>query len=174
MSCLLVTSATSSATGRPSGPFPRPSPVGRAASAVTAYERITERLAEVTGYRPARDGDCWRCPAHDDRDPSLSVSHGHRGPVLHCHAGCSVNAVLDRLDLPASALFDDAGEASNGKGAVVASYDYVDEDGTGCSRSSATPRRTSGSAGRTATEVGSTRPRVYANPFTTCPKSWER
>src|SRR5690606_6251 len=31
-----------------------------------------------------------RCPAHDDRRNSLSVSEGDRGKLLaYCHAGCS-------------------------------------------------------------------------------------
>ena len=30
-----------------------------------------------------------RCPAHDDRSPSLSVKDGHDGQLLaKCHAGC--------------------------------------------------------------------------------------
>src|SRR5262249_10331976 len=39
-----------------------------------------------------------RCPAHDDRTPSLSVSDGNDGKVLvHCHAGCSQDAVIVAL-----------------------------------------------------------------------------
>ena len=39
-----------------------------------------------------------RCPAHDDRRPSLSVSDGLDGRVLvHCHAGCDQGAVWDAL-----------------------------------------------------------------------------
>jgi hypothetical protein len=35
-------------------------------------------------------GGMARCPAHDDRTPSLSVSEGSDGKLLvHCHAGCN-------------------------------------------------------------------------------------
>ena len=39
-----------------------------------------------------------RCPAHDDRNPSLSVSQGSDGKVLlKCFAGCTQAAVIDAL-----------------------------------------------------------------------------
>lgn len=39
-----------------------------------------------------------RCPAHDDRSPSLAIADGDNGaPVLRCHAGCSQSAVIDAL-----------------------------------------------------------------------------
>jgi hypothetical protein len=39
-----------------------------------------------------------RCPAHDDRDPSLSISISGVGKVLvRCHAGCSQAAVVGAL-----------------------------------------------------------------------------
>lgn len=47
-----------------------------------------------------RAGRGWkaRCPAHEDRTPSLSISAGHNGVVLFkCHAGCSQQAVLAAL-----------------------------------------------------------------------------
>jgi len=43
---------------------------------------------------------CWvaRCPAHDDRNPSLSLSTGKDGKVLlRCHAGCGQTQVIDAL-----------------------------------------------------------------------------
>ena len=49
-----------------------------------------------------------RCPAHDDRTPSLGVSLGRGAILLHCFAGCdqeSVLAALARDGVPASALF---------------------------------------------------------------------
>ena len=39
-----------------------------------------------------------RCPAHDDRDPSLSVRDGVDGePVFHCFAGCDWRNIKDVL-----------------------------------------------------------------------------
>lgn len=38
------------------------------------------------------------CPAHEDRSPSLSVRDADDGRVLvHCHAGCSQDAVIEAL-----------------------------------------------------------------------------
>ncbi len=51
-----------------------------------------------------------QCPAHDDRDPSLSVGRGSKGEpkaVVHCHAGCGVADILEALDLEPAALFAD-------------------------------------------------------------------
>ena len=45
-----------------------------------------------TGYGTAR------CPAHDDRTPSLSLRDGRDGRLLaYCHAGCEWTAVADAL-----------------------------------------------------------------------------
>jgi hypothetical protein len=38
-----------------------------------------------------------RCPAHDDRTPSLSVTLGERAILLHCFAGCANDAVIGAL-----------------------------------------------------------------------------
>ena len=44
-----------------------------------------------------RDGMC-RCPAHDDKTPSLHVSQKREGKVLfYCHSGCSQKAVFEAL-----------------------------------------------------------------------------
>jgi len=43
-----------------------------------------------------------RCPAHEDRDPSLSISEGREGqPLVHCFAGCTYEAVVAALGLDA-------------------------------------------------------------------------
>ncbi len=46
-----------------------------------------------------RSGDGWlvRCPAHDDRTPSLSIAERDGRMLLHCHAGCSQAAVITAL-----------------------------------------------------------------------------
>jgi len=53
-----------------------------------------------------------RCPAHDDRTPSLSVTLGRKAILFHCFAGCSnedVIAALDRQGVRSRELFHGSG-----------------------------------------------------------------
>ena len=45
---------------------------------------------------PAAAALC-RCPAHDDRSPSLSVRPGRSRLLLHCFAGCDAAGILRAL-----------------------------------------------------------------------------
>ena len=57
-----------------------------------------EVMAQALGGR--RAGSAWmaRCPAHDDRVPSLAIDERSDGTVLVCcHAGCSQHAVINAL-----------------------------------------------------------------------------
>ena len=56
------------------------------------------------------------CPAHDDRNPSLSVSVGDDGRVLlHCFAGCSSDAVRATLGLEWRHLYVEPIGAANAR-----------------------------------------------------------
>ena len=57
-------------------------------------EEITRALKGVW-----RDGKgSARCPAHDDKNPSLSLANGRNGrPLVRCHAQCSQEAVIAAL-----------------------------------------------------------------------------
>ena len=48
-------------------------------------------------------GEWWsgRCPAHDDKNPSLSWKDGEneKPVIIKCHAGCSRNAILASLGM---------------------------------------------------------------------------
>lgn len=47
-----------------------------------------------------------RCPAHDDKRPSLSLRNTENSTSLvHCHAGCSVHEVVRAVGLDISDLF---------------------------------------------------------------------
>jgi hypothetical protein len=54
---------------------------------------VVERL----GGRWTPAGGICRCPAHDDRSPSLSVRPGRSRLLLHCFAGCAPSDILRLL-----------------------------------------------------------------------------
>ena len=54
-------------------------------------------LVERLGGRWTAKGGMCRCPAHDDRSPSLSVRPGRTRLLLHCFAGCDAERVLRAL-----------------------------------------------------------------------------
>jgi putative DNA primase/helicase len=57
-----------------------------------------ETIAKALGGRKAGGGWMARCPAHDDREPSLSICYGNDGKVLVCcHAGCGQRRVIAAL-----------------------------------------------------------------------------
>ena len=57
-----------------------------------------------------------RCPAHEDKSPSLSIRETEDGKtLLHCFAGCSVHEVVDALGLELSDLFPQRPDGHAGK-----------------------------------------------------------
>ena len=87
---------------------------------------VLDRLEKVK--RLPSGGWTARCPAHQDRNPSLSINEGNDGRVLlNCHAGCTVDAVTRALGIAESDLFEP--REQNGRREVVASYRYEDEQG---------------------------------------------
>ena len=73
-----------------------------------AYRPCTvELLTRLEKVRPTGP-DRWlaRCPAHEDRNPSLSIRETEGGTVLlHCFAGCGASDVVAALGLSLSDLF---------------------------------------------------------------------
>ena len=66
-------------------------------------DTILEHLDMVRG----RNGKYQaRCPAHDDKDPSLSISETSNGTVLvKCFAGCTADEIVGSIGLELKALF---------------------------------------------------------------------
>ncbi len=68
---------------------------------------IQEFLNRLQGVRKAGNGWIAKCPAHEDKQASLSVSTGDDGRLLiHCHAGCGVENILEALGLEMTDLFN--------------------------------------------------------------------
>ena len=78
---------------------------------------VLEALERATGHRPKKSGDGWItcCSAHDDPNPSLSVSEADDGRVLlKCFARCSTPDIVEAAGLTMADLFPDKGnEYSN-------------------------------------------------------------
>lgn len=76
---------------------------------------VLSRLDKVKAAGAGRWKAC--CPAHDDRDPSLSIREADDGKVLlHCWAGCFTADVLAAIGLAARDLFPE--DRGNSRGPV--------------------------------------------------------
>ncbi len=65
-------------------------------------------LAQLDKVRKSGDGWSARCPAHSDKNNSLSIRRGNDDRVLvHCHAGCSTESISSALGLEMRELFND-------------------------------------------------------------------
>ncbi|MCG7868385.1 MAG: hypothetical protein JAY74_18720 [Candidatus Thiodiazotropha taylori] len=67
-------------------------------------ENILNRLEKVREMgKPGQ----WmaRCPAHDDKTPSLSISLSGDSIGIYCHGGCSTEDVLDSIGLTFTDLY---------------------------------------------------------------------
>ena len=70
-------------------------------------EPMARVLSLVRGAKQTGNGWVAPCPAHDDRNPSLSIAQGDNGCVLlKCHAGCETHAIVSALDLKECDLFE--------------------------------------------------------------------
>jgi hypothetical protein len=88
---------------------------------------LEDFLSRLNGVKLSGTGWTALCPAHDDRNPSLSVSEGDDDLILiHCHAGCPSEAILAALGLEERDLFATSTEA---RPRQVEGYPYVDETG---------------------------------------------
>jgi 5S rRNA maturation endonuclease (ribonuclease M5) len=81
-------------------------------------------LARLSGVRRSGGGWVARCPAHDDKDPSLSIHESDGKVLVKCFAGCTTESVCAALSLDLRDLFDERDVAK-----IAAEYDYTDENG---------------------------------------------
>lgn len=72
---------------------------------------IQDLISRLDHCKKVSGGYIARCPAHDDRSPSLSITekkHRETGEdiiLIHCHAGCGATEVLDAVGLDHSVLY---------------------------------------------------------------------
>ena len=105
-----------------------------------AVERI---LSELKAVKAAGEGK-WMalCPAHDDKQRSLSIKVGTDGRALmNCHAGCATKSIAAAIGITMADLFPqgsqlartthpmERAEGVRQRAKLVATYDYRDADG---------------------------------------------
>ena len=62
-----------------------------------SLEETARRLCESRGGRWSGTKGMARCPAHDDRTPSLGVTLGQPAILFHCFAGCDQTSVIEAI-----------------------------------------------------------------------------
>ncbi len=91
--------------------------------------KIAADLAAALNGRRAGRGWMGRCPAHNDRTPSLSIAEGRDGrPLLFCFAGCEWPDIRDALR--ARGLWSDGGDRAvpHSNPTILISW-HADRDG---------------------------------------------
>ena len=72
-------------------------------------EKLSNVLSRLEGVRQTYTGYEARCPAHNDKSPSLTVAVGERWILVNCFAGCEWLKILRALDLePKDLVLEDA------------------------------------------------------------------
>ena len=103
-------------------------------------QSILSRLQRVRAYSSYRQGIAYvaRCPAHDDRNPSLVIALLPSGKILFCcNRGCTVAEIVKALGVSMKDLFprrDDEDDRSlTGPKLpplqIVQTFNYLDETG---------------------------------------------
>ena len=87
------------------------------------HQLSARELVHALGGR----GNSAKCPAHRDSTPSLSVTERNGKILVHCHAGCPQEAVIEALR--ELRLWPERDELEYGR-RIVAEYNYTDEHGT--------------------------------------------
>jgi len=91
---------------------------------MSAVATLLDRLADVRQTGSGR----WlaRCPAHQDRSPSLSIRELDDGrALLHDFGGCDTEAVLDALGLEMQALFPERLAGSGPAGGYAPTHSRI-------------------------------------------------
>lgn len=90
---------------------------------------MNDFLSRLKAVKNNGSGYIACCPAHDDKNPSLSVSQSSDGEkiLFNCFAGCSTEAILSSMGLSKTDLFIDAAKK---RSVSEKTYSYVDHDGS--------------------------------------------
>jgi len=117
------------------------------------YDNLLAAVQRLDKFKavPGQAGQ-WRacCPAHPDRDPSLSIGRGDDGAILlKCHVGCAPEAIVSALGAEMGDLFPPAAGGGDGgltlarpRNTATPPQESGNEAASGVANPIATPRNT--------------------------------
>lgn len=76
---------------------------------------LEDFLSRLEAVKQTPRGAKAQCPAHEDKNPSLSISEGERGLLVKCWAGCTVKEITAALGITVNELFYDSTPAPRGQ-----------------------------------------------------------
>lgn len=71
---------------------------------------INEILSKLENVKANENGYIACCPIHEDKTPSLSISEQEGKILIHCHAGCDTEEIIQELGLTMGDLFTEKKE----------------------------------------------------------------
>lgn len=92
---------------------------------------VQEFLSHCEDVRTAGKGWLARCPAHDDKRPSLSVNAGDDSRILlKCRAGCDTERVVSAVGLTMRDLFPQRQSTGSGQSGSTVTKNQVEHSNT--------------------------------------------
>ena len=67
--------------------------------------QFDEILAHFQVQKRFGDRAQARCPCHDDKQASLTITKGRRSALIHCHAGCNFEDIIQKVGLKKQDLY---------------------------------------------------------------------
>ena len=82
-------------------------------------------LSKLKQVQTNENGIIACCPAHEDKNPSLSASYTDETILVKCHAGCTFEEIVSSVGMDSSQFFPYKAPPKE----LVAKYRYEDKDG---------------------------------------------
>ena len=94
--------------------------------------KLDKILEKFNNVKKTSNGYKVQCPCHNDKNPSLDITCKGGNILMHCHAGCKTEDILERVNLSMKDLFIEnewQNNNNNSQSQVSCYYVYQNEKG---------------------------------------------